>query len=287
MSAYFRYADEKTGYELKPQNPQIKAVLKYIAEHLEENITIDDLTELTGYQYHYFCHKFKECTGFSPKYYITSRKLHRAIEYLHQGHTHTEVAIFCGYNNSAELSRAFKKHYNLTINEYLKIHANTGVEPSFRKIPARTIIGYRFEAPKDNSFRFLENGAYWNNQTFDPQLSDVYNAFNPVAHGECGLWVPSGYCENESPFYIYGVPVEYATIVPEGLTDVRINTTEYAIFKIESYSVFADLCENFRKMYDYTIKEWLPRSECYLDNSTPIIEFYIGNAAYLCLPVKR
>ena len=46
MSELFHSAFEQTGFELKPQNPRIKAVLKYIDEHIHEDITMENLMEV-------------------------------------------------------------------------------------------------------------------------------------------------------------------------------------------------------------------------------------------------
>lgn len=287
MSELFHSAFEQTGFELKPQNPRIKAVLKYIDEHIHEDITMENLMEVSGYAYHYFCHQFKEGTGFSPNNYIIQRKVHMAIQLMQNGHSHLETAKLCGYNNSAELSRVFKKIYGITITQYLRTHPKEAPKPVFKKLEARTVVGYKFDMPDDEDFKILENGAFWNYQTFDPALATVYNAFNPVEHGECGLWVPAYYCGNEAPFYLYGTPVEYANLIPAGLAAARIKSGEYAIFKIENYGVFADLSNNFRKMYQYVMNEWLQEANCYLDSSTPIVEYYRGSDSYLCVPILK
>ncbi|MCQ2405959.1 MAG: AraC family transcriptional regulator [Oscillospiraceae bacterium] len=286
MDDKYHPCTEETGYELKPQNEKIKLALRYIDEHLEEKISIEDLLEVTGYAYHYFCHQFKIGTGFSVKNYLTVRKLHHATRLLLSGTKHSDTAHICGYNNSAEFSRAFKNHFGISPREYLKKHS-----PSEKRTPiichleAKSVIGYRFEAPDDPNFKPIEHGAFWAFQSFDQSYSEVYNIFDPVRHGECGLWVPEAYCGNTEPFYVYGTPVDYANAVPDFFTEVRLKAGDYALFKIDAAESFADLSRNVRETYSYAICRWLPSSGRYLDNSTPIVEYYHGDEAYVSVPL--
>lgn len=111
---------ELTGFELRPQNSQVKLALRYIEDHIDEDISLQELTNVCGYSYHRFCHLFKIGTGFSPKNYIILRKLHRASLMLSDGMPLNEVVEKSGYGTATdEFCRAFKKHFGVSATKYI------------------------------------------------------------------------------------------------------------------------------------------------------------------------
>ena len=99
-------------------------VMKYIDSHLAEPLTLSELSALGGMTPNYFSALFKRQSGISLWDYITSRRIEQAARLISSGENLTllEVALSCGFNNTANFNKAFKKQ--------------TGVTPSYmRKNP--------------------------------------------------------------------------------------------------------------------------------------------------------
>ena len=92
---------------------QMTNILVYIAAHLNEDISIDTLSALTGYHPHYFIKLFKRDMGMSPHQYILRTRLQEAARILRGGGTVSEAADSVGYADTSSFARAFKSHYGV------------------------------------------------------------------------------------------------------------------------------------------------------------------------------
>ncbi len=88
----------------------IEKSLSYIEENLESDLTLEELSVIAQMSKNYFCRQFKKLNGISPFEYITIKRIERAVRYLESTNlTRTEIALRCGYNNTANFYHAFKK----------------------------------------------------------------------------------------------------------------------------------------------------------------------------------
>ncbi len=100
----------------------IMNVYDYIDEHLCEEITLNDLASIAGLSPNYFSHLFKKNNGISLWDYITAKRIEKAINILQHNRELTilEIALECGFNNTTNFNKAFKKQKCLTPSEYRK-----------------------------------------------------------------------------------------------------------------------------------------------------------------------
>ena len=114
------YADERT--DIKDEHLRnIQRVLTHIDEHFNEKITLQDLSELAGLTPNYFCTLFKEICGFTPWNYVNARRIDKAIAMILQDGIKINlitVATECGFNNTANFNKTFKKVTGMTPSEY-------------------------------------------------------------------------------------------------------------------------------------------------------------------------
>ena len=99
-------------------------VMKHIDAHISEPLTLKELSDLGGMTPNYFSTLFRRLNGISLWDYITSRRIEQAIRLVSSGAHMTllEIALSCGFNNTANFNKAFKRQ--------------TGVTPSYmRKNP--------------------------------------------------------------------------------------------------------------------------------------------------------
>lgn len=107
-----------TSKEINQNNIyNLLAVYKYIDEHLSEDLTLKSLAELAGFSPNYFSHIFKTLNGTSLWDYINAKRIEKAIKLItseHSNYTMLEIALECGFNNTVNFNKAFKKQKGFT-----------------------------------------------------------------------------------------------------------------------------------------------------------------------------
>lgn len=98
----------------------INKALRYIDEHIEEKLSIKEISDKVGYSEYHFLRIFKDEIQMTLKEYIIRRKLIRASEQIIDGEKIIDVAIRYGWESHAGFTKAFKKEF--------------GFSPSFLKI---------------------------------------------------------------------------------------------------------------------------------------------------------
>lgn len=92
----------------------------YIADHLTEQIELDNLAELCHLSVSSYKQKFKQQMGITPRNYINMQKIEYAKYLLNSGCTITDTAMTLGFNTSNYFTTVFKKYTFQSPTEYLK-----------------------------------------------------------------------------------------------------------------------------------------------------------------------
>ena len=94
---------------------RLKRVLDYIANSLEENISLSQLAAITGMSPHYFSELFKQSTGHSPHNYVLLQRIERAKERLRDPKCSIiDAGLDAGFQNSSHFARMFRKLEGVT-----------------------------------------------------------------------------------------------------------------------------------------------------------------------------
>ena len=101
---------------------RISKLLLYIAEHIEEKITVEDLSKLAGYNVQYFVRLFKRSVGCSPYQYIMGYKLKEARKLLKTDMPVTQIAKMTGFSDIKSFSRSFKKKFGLSPSMFRNVY---------------------------------------------------------------------------------------------------------------------------------------------------------------------
>lgn len=105
--------------EVKKSN-LIEHVLEYIGTHIDEDITIDDLSAYTYLSKFHLSREFKKHTGTTLHRYILQKKLIAAKELILRDIPITLVYEQCGFGDYSNFFRAFKNEYGMTPKQYLE-----------------------------------------------------------------------------------------------------------------------------------------------------------------------
>ncbi|MBQ8357909.1 MAG: helix-turn-helix transcriptional regulator [Clostridia bacterium] len=97
----------------------VSGALDYIAEHYSEKIVAEKLAWQLNVGRTTLMTVFKKYTGLTVNEYITRYRLKHAIEALGQGESEPEVARACGFNDTCNMIRCFKKHLGMPPRRYL------------------------------------------------------------------------------------------------------------------------------------------------------------------------
>lgn len=95
--------------------------IKYIDEHVTENLTLEKLAEISKMSVSYYCRIFKTANRISPMEYIIRKRIDLAkMELKRTDSNILDLAYRCGFNNSANFNRAFKQRTGQTPSEFRK-----------------------------------------------------------------------------------------------------------------------------------------------------------------------
>lgn len=109
-------------YDKKSNLKNILSVFDYIDKNFAENLTLNELAEVAGLTPNYLSFLFKKLNGISLWDYITAKRTEKAAALIVSGSAQTflDIATECGFNNTANFNKAFKKHKGLTPSELKK-----------------------------------------------------------------------------------------------------------------------------------------------------------------------
>ncbi len=108
------------GERMIPYRNRIEEIKKYIVEHIEEKLELDDLAEVFFINRYYLSHYFKKETGFTLNQYITNQKIMAAKKMLRSGMSVTEAALRLSYNSDSHFISTFKKMTGITPGKFAK-----------------------------------------------------------------------------------------------------------------------------------------------------------------------
>lgn len=95
-------------------HPRTLELLKYIEEHITEELTIDELADRFFVSKYHMMRSFKEEIGQTIYNYITERRLLFAKSLIHQGVSATESCYQAGFKSYSSFTRAYGKRFGTT-----------------------------------------------------------------------------------------------------------------------------------------------------------------------------
>lgn len=92
-----------------------REVIAYMREHLDQAISIEQLTRMTHQSPSHFMASFKKVTGYSPHQYVLKLRIEESKRLFRENEmTASEIAIHLGFNDQSHFTRHFKKIIGMT-----------------------------------------------------------------------------------------------------------------------------------------------------------------------------
>lgn len=118
----FGYADSSFSVS-RSHLHSIRRAITYIDNHLDEKLTLEEIAGLSGISPTYFSALFRRISNITLWDYIASKRVEKAIHLITEpenSETMLEIALKCGFNNTANFNKAFKKQTGITPTQYRK-----------------------------------------------------------------------------------------------------------------------------------------------------------------------
>ncbi|GCE18653.1 bifunctional DNA-binding transcriptional regulator/O6-methylguanine-DNA methyltransferase Ada [Dictyobacter kobayashii] len=96
----------------------IQHMCTYITEHLEERLTLAQLSEEVHLSPFYLQRLFKQATGITPRQYIEAQRLRQLKDRLREGENVTSALYDVGYGSSSRLYERVPTHMGMTPSTY-------------------------------------------------------------------------------------------------------------------------------------------------------------------------
>lgn len=98
---------------------QLIQIADYVNEHLDQEIRIAELAELTRMSHFHFSRLFKQTMGVSPHQYVIEQRVERVKHLLQQSQLPImEIAMLCGFSSHSHLGRCFRQCTGLSPKAY-------------------------------------------------------------------------------------------------------------------------------------------------------------------------
>ena len=98
---------------------RLRRVLDYIAQHLDEDMTVTQLASVASLSPFHFARMFSATMNVSPHRYVSQLRLERAMVLLAAGkRTLSDIALSCQFSSQASFNHAFRRVTGMTPGEY-------------------------------------------------------------------------------------------------------------------------------------------------------------------------
>jgi AraC family transcriptional regulator len=103
-----------------PSRHKLRAALEYIEEHLDAELSLDDLAAAVHLSPYHFARLFKTSTGLPPHQYVITRRVERAKQLLRGGDdlSLAQVAVRAGFWDQGHFARHFKRLVGVTPKQF-------------------------------------------------------------------------------------------------------------------------------------------------------------------------
>ena len=286
------------------QREAVRAMQDYIREHINEDVNIEDLAEVSAFSPWYARKLFIKHVGMTPAVYVRRLKLSKsALRLRDENLSVLDVAMDMGFGSVDGYQRAFRREFGCNPKEYSSSpvpiwlftpnlitvkERNVSEMSDTRNIfiqvvekPARKVIIKR-GIKAEEYFGYCEEVGC--------DVWGLLKSIKSISGEPVCLWLPENMRKPVTNVYVQGVEVEsdYSGSVPEGFEIIDLPASTYLLFRGEPFEeenyveAITEMWEAEKKYNpDFIGYEW--------DDSNPRIQLEpIGERGYIeLMPVKK
>lgn len=236
--------------------------LWYIESHFAQEITLDQISEVSGISRFALCRAFGTSTGQSVMRYVRGRRLTEAARVLANGAADIlSVALDSGYGSHEAFTRAFRDQFGLTP-EAVRAQGNLDNISLVEAIRMDQKLTVNLEPPRFETGKTLLIAGLSEKYRYEsahniPQLWQRFVPYLGHIPGEVGHTTYGVIYNNDDAGnfeYMAGVEVSSFDRLQEELSRVRIPEHEYAVFSHRGH------ISTIRNTMGAIFREWLPNS---------------------------
>lgn len=284
----------------------VQRMQNYIEAHLDEKITLSELSEVSLYSPWYSYRIFREFTNSTIADYIRRLRLSRsALKLRDESCRVIDAAFELGFGSVDGYQRAFFREFGCNPGDYV-----TNPVPLYLFIPYGVESAEYFGKEKKmeevkNVFvqltvrparkvlikRGVKASEYWSYcQEVGCDVWGLLTSIKSVSGEPVCMWLPEKYVKQGTSVYVQGVevPSDYDGIVPDGFDVLALPEAEYLMFRGEPFEE-KDYCEAICQVQK-AMEKYDPSFIGYeYDDNNPRIQLEpIGKRGYIeLIPVKK
>ncbi len=243
---------------------RMNEALSYMEDNLDGDISFDHAARITASSQYQFQRLFSYMAGIPLSAYIRQRRLTKAAFDLQQGDKVIDVSLRYGYDSPTAFNRAFQSVHGVPPSAArlpdtvlkafprlsFQISIKGVIEMEYRIVNKDTfrIVGVRERISEDVEENFKCVPEFWKKSA--PQIPQIAALMNTEPRGLLGA--STCYGEDEENYYYIAAATDKP--VPEGMFELTIPTTTWAIF------TGAGTPGSIGDLQKRIFSEWLPTS---------------------------
>jgi AraC-like DNA-binding protein len=289
----FYIIKSKDGRMTLEQVKHIQNVQDYIEDHLDQPMTLAELSKVAGYSPSQTERLFQEMTGEVLFHYIRKLRLTAAAKHLkkHKDLKIIDVSLDYLFDSHEGFTRAFSKYFGLSPKKYqqnpipvrfFNAYDVLGqyqllqkkIKEEKENMNSKTVFVQVIERPKRKAMikRGIKADEYF--QYCEEVGCDVWGILESVPNAlyePVGFWLPKSLKKPHTSTYVQGVelPEDYQGVIPEGFELIDLEPSLVMIFQGEPYKdedfmdAIGDVWKHIEqfdpKLYGYTFDDSQPR----------------------------
>jgi AraC-like DNA-binding protein len=103
----------------------VRLIKGYLANNLEKNISMDELSDITGVSVYHMLSVFRRTVGIPPHAYQIQMRIKEARKLLLKGYSIVDAALATGFYDQSHFTKKFKPSVGITPSRYIRAHRSS------------------------------------------------------------------------------------------------------------------------------------------------------------------